>query len=477
MGIELMTCSQAIDAIRIATVATVIWMTGAASAQEMMLPNVSITPHDSSRFETYVDEEFDGGDAVAGGSEIADGSETVEGGEIERIVEPSYVSPGDGTVTGSQSFLLDDGVGGQIANNFNAAPDFASGLVIAGPDVAMKIGGYVKADLIHDFDAIDSTDSFATTSIPTSGPGRENTRFHARQSRLSFDTRWRTDGRVARAFVEADFFGGEPSDSSNFRLRHAYGTLGGFTAGQTWSTFTDPTAVPQTLDFEGAVSNVNRRQGLVRWEQPVLADGLSMAVAVENPQILIEAPSLVTGEGRTKSPDFISRLRLARDWGNLQGAFVLRELGFQPTGGSVISKTAWGFNFTGSALLTDGTTAYSQITFGEGVGSYRGSPDVVATGPASASILPVFGWMIGVHQQWPGPLTSNFTFSQLSLEDLPGQDPSNLRDTTYLAANLIANPYDRVFVGIEYLYGIREDVSGAEGAAHRIQTSFGFYLP
>jgi len=152
-------------------------------------------------------------------------------------------------------------------------------------------------------------------------------------------------------------------------------------------------------------------------------------------------------------------------------------LGFQPPGQDVISETAWGFNFTGSALLVEGTTAYSQITFGEGIGSYRGSPDVVATGPASGEVLPVFGWMVGVHREWAGPLTSNFTFSQLSLDDLPGQDPNNLRNTTYLAANLIANPYDRVFVGIEYLFGIREDASGAEGSAHRIQTSFGFYLP
>ncbi|MEX2357620.1 MAG: DcaP family trimeric outer membrane transporter, partial [Pirellulaceae bacterium] len=354
------------------------------------------------------------------------------------------------------------------------APDFEGGLIVVGENVALKIGGYVKADLIHDYDAIDSTDSFDTTSIPTSGIGRENTRFHARQSRLSFDTRWRLNGEVAKAFVEADFFGG---DGDFFRLRHAYGRVGNFTAGQTWTTFTDPSAVPQTLDFEGAVSNVNRRQGLVRWDQPLWIDSLSLAIAVEDPRIIVEAPSLVSGEGRTESPDFITRLRSEHDWGEFQGAFVLRHLGFQPVGEPVIDGTAWGFNFTGAAMLGERTRAYSQITFGEGIGSYRGSPDVVATGPDTAEILPMFGWMIGVHHEWADRLTSNFTYSKLSLEDLPGQDPTNLRDTTYLAANIIANPYERVFCGVEYLYGIREDASGAQGDAHRIQMSFGFYLP
>ncbi len=40
-----------------------------------------------------------------------------------------------------------------------------------GRDVAMKIGGYAKADFIYDFDPIDSTDSFVTTSIPIGAAG------------------------------------------------------------------------------------------------------------------------------------------------------------------------------------------------------------------------------------------------------------------------------------------------------------------
>ena len=377
----------------------------------------------------------------------------------------------------AQEFQIADPAPVHLPNNFTDAPMFSGGLIVVSPDAALKIGGYVKADLIHDFNAIDSPDSFVTTAIPTSGPNRQNSRFHARQSRLSFDTRWRVEDRLIRAFVEADFFGGESNGNSNLRLRHAYGKLDRFTAGQTWTTFTDPSAVPQTLDFEGAVSNVNRRQGLVRWDQPILVDGLSLALAVENSEVVIEAPSLVTGVGRSETPDFISRLRYENDWGEFQGAFVLRELGFQPTGDPVLKTRAWGFNFTGSFYASEQTKGYYQITFGEGIGSYRGSPDIVATGPDTAMVLPMFGWMVGVHHEWTDSLTSNVTFSQLVLDDLPGQDPNNLRNTTYFAANLIANPYERVFVGVEYLYGVREDVSGAQGVAHRLQMSFGFFLP
>ena len=408
-------------------------------------------------------------EGTAGALELASFQNATAGRSAGGAAEPdlqSFVTPGFGRPADQE-----------LTNNFTAEPIFTQGIVIADENVAMKIGGYVKADLIHDFNAIGSEDFFDTSTIPTSGSQYENTRFHARQSRLNFDTRWRINGDVVRAYIEADFFGGEAEGNTEFRLRHAYGSLGRFTAGQTWTTLTDPSAVPQTLDFEGAVSNVNRRQGLVRWDQPVLIDGLSWAAAIEDPQTVVDDPAQLMGEPRTQSPDFITRLRLERDRGTFQSAFVLRKLGFQQDGLAVASRFAWGFNFTGSFLVLDETKAYYQINFGEGIGSYRGSPDIVVTGANSVAILPMFGWMVGVHHQWNDFLTSNVTYSRLILDDLPGQAPGNLRDTTYFAVNLIANPYEKVFTGIEYLYGVREDVSGASGTAHRLQMSFGFFLP
>lgn len=101
--------------------------------------------------------------------------------------------------------------------------------------------------------------------------------------------------------MESDFFGQGTDRSDSLRLRHAYGTIGRFTAGQTWTTFTDPSAVPQTLDFEGAVSNVNRRQGLVRWTQPIAGDDLTFAIALENPNIDIQVSPGVVGDTRTET--------------------------------------------------------------------------------------------------------------------------------------------------------------------------------
>ena len=68
-----------------------------------------------------------------------------------------------------------------------------------------------------------------------------------------------------RAFIEGDFAGA----SRHFRLRHAYGQWKGFVLGQTWSTFADPDAEPDGIDFEGLNAIALFRQAQVRYTRPV----------------------------------------------------------------------------------------------------------------------------------------------------------------------------------------------------------------
>ncbi len=225
------------------------------------------------------------------------------------------------------------------------------------------------------------------------------------------------------------------------------------------------------------MSNVNRRQAQARWTQPLLGDDLTLALAIEDTQFNIETPVGVTGDPRSPSPDFVGHLRLKTDSLRFQAAGLYRVVGFQPTGAEVLTRDAWGFNFAGSILLTEHSKVYSQIVFGEGIGSYRGLPDAAPTAVDQGDLLPLFGWMVGYTQDWNDDLSSNLTYAENSLDNTAFQDPDDVRRTTYLAANLIWSPLERVKVGIEYLYGTRENVDRASAPAHRIQTAFIFDLP
>ena len=352
------------------------------------------------------------------------------------------------------------------------APDFKNGLLIYGQNVAMKIGGYVKADFIYDFDPIDSTDSFDTTKIPVNALPRTNSRFHARQSRLSFDTRWKGGGEVVKIYVEGDFF----STGDTFRLRQAYGESGRLLVGKSWTAFTDVAAAPATLDFEGSVSSVNRHQAQARYTFPICDDIVTGTLSLEDTQFIIALdPTL--GTSRSPTPDFIGHVRLATDLLQLQAAALFREVGFQPTNKSTITKPAGGMNFTGVLMLTGRTKAYSQVLFGKGIGSYRSLPDAAAVTGGSAALLPMFGWMFGLTHEWNDLLSSNFTYAANNIENTSGQTGDSVKQTTYMAINLLAKPQNRTTLGIEYLYGTRTNKDLQSAGAHRVQCAVIFNLP
>jgi hypothetical protein len=52
-----------------------------------------------------------------------------------------------------------------------------------------------------------------------------------------------------------------------------------------------------------------------------------------------------------------------------------------------------------------------------------------------------------------------------------------IRATNYVAVNLIWEPFQRLTMGIEYLYGTRTDKDGAFGQDSRIQCTVQYNLP
>src|SRR5262245_10351931 len=64
------------------------------------------------------------------------------------------------------------------------------------------LGGYVKLDLIHDFNPNSNPDSFDPRNIPVDGSEGTNTRIHARQTRLSFGVQGPVNEKQLKVFLE-----------------------------------------------------------------------------------------------------------------------------------------------------------------------------------------------------------------------------------------------------------------------------------
>jgi hypothetical protein len=338
-------------------------------------------------------------------------------------------------------------------------------------DATIKIGGYVKVDLIHDFDAIGSTDSFDPRTIPTDGSDGENTRMHARQTRLNLDVNMPTSGDPMRFFVEGDFFG----SGNAFRLRHAYGTNGALLAGQTWSSFMDEDGMPETLDFESPIGFPQIRQAQLRYTNK-LDGGDSYAFSIEDPASVIEAPTGVDGHAEEPIPDVTANYIWKNKHGHVQVSAFGGVASFNPDVGSADTVPLWGLNLSTKFATFGDDSAIFQFTYGDGVGRYRGGTTAAPDASGNLQAVETVAVLGSYEHHWNEKYRSTVMYSWAQ-GDLPSGAPTTSSDlVTYACANFIWQFTDHAWAGFEYLYGTNDTFDGNDGAANRIQFSLKFSL-
>ena len=340
---------------------------------------------------------------------------------------------------------------------------------IPGTDAKIKIGGYVKLDLIHDFDAIGYEDRFDTSTIATDGSDRENTRAHAKQSRLNLELLRPTRRGDLQIFAEGDFFG----SGDSVRLRHAYGSLGPLLAGQTWSTFTDEDVKPPTLDFESPRSYISLRQALIRWTRP-LSDRTYVALALEEPDAEFLLPAGVSGTSEDPYPDLTGRLRWRLDAGHLQLSTFVGVARFRPDNGKEADETIWGVNVSGSAQLVGRDRFRFQLAYGDGLARYRGGPAAVVDSSGRPEAVATTALMISYQHFWNDHLHSHVMYSYGENDTIGSVEAAHAFD--YAALNLVWEFAEGTSAGVEWLYGTREDNDGSSGEANRLQVAVKFEL-
>ncbi|HEY1794777.1 MAG TPA: DcaP family trimeric outer membrane transporter, partial [Stellaceae bacterium] len=157
------------------------------------------------------------------------------------------------------------------------AGSFPRSFLIPGTDTSIRVGGNITWIGDYYLEGGNANGSPWSTTIGANGAVQtvpfNNTSsaksaadfgMSLRQSQLSVETRTPTPYGEARSYMSFDWAGStayapggtapaEISDNLSPRLKYAYGTLGGWLAGQANSNFADPDANAETLDFGGNV--------------------------------------------------------------------------------------------------------------------------------------------------------------------------------------------------------------------------------
>jgi hypothetical protein len=215
---------------------------------------------------------------------------------------------------------------------------FPRSFLIPGTDTSIRVGGFVDftaLEFLQGGGNVNGTNYGSNagqngnvTSLPVNGravpgpiatfvpaspnyaPSRNNgvLEFSPQQSRLNIETRTPTGWGESRTFFEFDWAGcnnfscqtlGQGGGNSLVpRLRFAYGTLGGFLAGQAISNFSDADADTESMEFGGTLGSTGGlRIPQVRYTVPG-PYGTALSVSAENPYTTLITP------GGVESSDF-----------------------------------------------------------------------------------------------------------------------------------------------------------------------------
>ena len=360
---------------------------------------------------------------------------------------------------------------------------FKGAFLIPNTDIAMRIGGTVKANLIESFNSVGSQTRFIVGTIPTSNETEESQRqsqaaLTVQQSRLNFEVRQNEGLDQVRAFIEGDFSG----NNDTFKLRHAFGQYRAFLAGKTWTAFMDREASPEEVDFEGLNSRINVRQTQLRYF-PSIARDWNFAISLEDPQ-----PNITGGAGVSKIPDLVLSVRgFVRDRWNVHTALLLRQLSATwepadvntPGYGSTADANGWGLSLSGRRFIEwfgdDRDNLMVQFNYGKGYGRYVndlgtiGGQDAVFDNDGNLRALTVFATYIAAQKWWDQSLRSTFTIGLIDIDNYDFQAVSDYNKTWRTGGNLIWSPTGNLDIGGELLWGERTDKNGATGSASQVQ--------
>jgi porin-like protein/outer membrane DcaP-like protein len=398
---------------------------------------------------------------------------------------------------------------------------FPRSFLIPGTDTSIRLGGYIDLTGLYFLNGASSGSPGRPTSnalqngnlpvLPLNGPivvpglapqaqaaqhsrGNGVFMFSPQQSRINIETRTPTGWGESRTFLEFDWSGCNNfscqtlqqagGDSLLPRLRYAYGTLGGFLAGQAISNFSDADADTESMEFGGSMGSTGGyRVPQVRY---TLTGpwGSAWSVSAEQPTSSVLTPAGIlssdsnvgalpggpgaptigticngvpctgagtgaTDPGVTFAPVLTAASYWAQPWGHVDFAALLNPLRYND--GRFVDRTYLGYGGHIAGDVKPGWFGWQKddILFsfvaGEGIGNYTSGGEATmipmatnftvttacatpqpgcAGGLAASNVIfkPVFGYSAnGGYQHWWTPNLRSTIAAGVAHQDIDSQ--------------------------------------------------------
>lgn len=341
--------------------------------------------------------------------------------------------------------------------------------------LAMGIGGCVRMRGWYDWGGAQPTSVFSPYLIPIDRNPAKMRRFDTSPAGTCLF--FRVIGRnktlgYYQLYIEANFNGYETRD---FRIKKAYAMVNDFTIGYASSTFSDPAAVPPTVDANGPNNKIGPTAVLVRW-MPTFRERYSIGISVETPSTQVDVDNIMTTKADSWMPDFAALAQYEwRRGEHVRLSGIARTLSYRDLKAARNHNiVGWGVMLSSVARPWAPLTTYASVSYGKGYGSTGGDLQVgnydLAGDPERPGRMYApasYGWNIGLQYNFKPNLFTTVTASQTRYLPKNGIDGNEYKYGLFFAANVFWNLTPRMQVGAEIDLGKRQNFDGRHEWGHR----------
>ncbi len=348
----------------------------------------------------------------------------------------------------------------------------------------MGIGANVKAVALYDAgNPIEDPNKFVTSQIPmhvAPGNGGEF-RITAQTSNFYFNVVALpgTSNQIG-AYLDVDFSGHNYTPT----LGHAYLRYRNFTAGYTFSIFSDKEAAPNVIDFQGINAFTGAKFGMVAW-QPYFGKNkewkAGVAIDLPDPSITQATRTAKVTQRIPDVPFYIQRYWSGhKGWFRLSG--LVRNLYYRDLeAGHNVDRIGWGIKTSGKSPIVGNLTGMWEAVYGEGIADYIQDlgglgMDLMPDPSNPGRLKPVKLWAgyAGLQYQFNPRIVSTVAYGHVRTYADRFSDSStswgdSYRYAQYAVANVFWNINSITRLGAEYLYGRRVNYDGTQAHDNRMQ--------
>jgi len=376
-------------------------------------------------------------------------------------------------------------------------------LVFENETTKIKIGGFVQGQMASDFNGAINNHDFVVSSlrVPENWQHQNRLAFDGSVSRISLSATHKTNkiGDI-KLFIETDFRStGNAAGLNLLRLRHAYVSVLGFTAGQTWTFMYDSDAMAPTIDVPGVNSRSFHRTPLIGYTYQ-FGKKFSAGVSFEMPEARITASS-ITQDGTTRNilvasdyqtiPDIPAFVQFKSSKFHVKLAGVFRNINYAHNLDintlegieKIKRKQGYGGQISCSIKPVSAFTIYANGIYGKGIARYindlrTGSFDLLyeLTSPDNIDAPTMYSYSVGIRADISKKvyLSTNFSIAELEKNKKFIDDTDNLtsryyKHGKYFSGTIWWKVYGNLLFATEYLYGYRENMNSDSGKANRLQ--------